>query len=160
MEKTTAPKKWKTWHKVFLGFTVFIILLFIIAINSGKKETKQPEAIESAPVNPDSVQKKNTVSASGLLDYYEKNEVKADNAFKDNSFFVKGPIKSISKDFTGDAYLSIGDDDFKSVRCYFKDQNELTELKPGQVVTIKGVGGGFVMGDALIRECTLAKNLK
>lgn len=154
-----------------IGLIVIGALVVIGTLaNLGKKDGKDTVTTSSdadkakadslAAIQADSVQRTITITPENLVGLYKENEIKADKDFKDKEFYVKGTIKSISKDVLGHAFITLGsENEINSVQCYFESEEALAELSKGQLVTVKGVCNGYVIMNVLMKECTLAKNL-
>lgn len=155
----------KRYIFLLVGGGLFVAVL----INRGfkaldKKVAKMGSEISNkstpvaAPINRDSMQRAYTFLADKLIKIYEHNEVYADNELKDREFFVKGIIKRIAKDIVDEPFITLGTDDFYSVQCYFENGEPLHTLKPGAVITVKGVCKGKMM-NVLMKNCRIVGNL-
>lgn len=104
--------------------------------------------------------KKNTITAADLFYNYDQNEVKADEIFKDKTFYVTGVVATIAKDVLNDAYVTLETNNmvFK-VQCILKDEKVGTQLNKGDKVTFYGVCKGKMM-NILMHECELVENLE
>lgn len=99
-----------------------------------------------------------TLSANQLYEAYDSNKVAADAKYKDKVVVVSGEIKDIGKDITDTAYLVIGGSGFlDGVQCMFPEgqEPEIGGLGKGAFISAKGKVSGQVMGNVLIRNCTL-----
>ena len=93
------------------------------------------------------------VSAGILLNAYEENEIAADGNYKGKNLKISGIVKDIGKDILDNAYVTVqGEDsgiyDFKSVQCFFDDNNldAISSLKAGDKITITGLCDGTILG--------------
>ena len=104
-------------------------------------------------------QKSQTISATALSDFYQKNEVKADETYKGKSFYISGSVMEIKKDIMNTPYVELrGDGVLRNVQCFFEDTKELSELNKGQKITIHGKCEGLMM-NILIKDCKIVENL-
>ena len=94
------------------------------------------------------------VSVSGLIDAYDRNELMADQAFKEKWFIVTGVVHEVRKE--GDSYyLRLCSSKEQEFRCYFKGEavGALAKLSPDQSVQILGqCKGRKVIGRFTFRD--------
>lgn len=138
-------KKWK------------IILLAIVVIGgtSGLYAWK-----EFNRTHADTVKLKPAFSynAMELVEEFEKDELKANEKFNDKVIAVKGNISKIESSDNTQKILLGDQGSIRSVLCQLDagHKNQLTNLKEGNPVIIKGVCTGMLMDVILIR-CVLTK---
>ncbi len=100
-----------------------------------------------------------TIKATNITALYEENEVKADEIFKGNTFFVEGIVTDIKKDILDDIYVILeGNEMFRDVQCYFNDKNTAAQLEKGMRVTFQGKCDGLMM-NVQMKNCVLVDNL-
>jgi hypothetical protein len=100
----------------------------------------------------------NTIGARQLMALYMKNEVRADKALKGKTFYVSGTVTDISKDLSDEIFVSLeGDGTFRSIQCYFNNEDAAAALSKGQKVTFKGRCEGLMM-NVMMKDCTLVVN--
>lgn len=159
------------WWKV----TATILIALIVVANIGEDKgggvetvvaTAEPEYTQAQLDSIAEVErlaaiderKSNTISAADLFAHYEANEVKADQNFKDRTFFVEGVVNDIGKDILGDPYVTLRSTNLFSVQCMVEDENIVAELSKGMRITVRGTCDGK-MGNVLMRNCKLVTNL-
>lgn len=110
-----------------------------------------------------------TISSINLLTAYSKNELAADKQFKGKEIIVTGIVDEVSKDFSGDVYVSFKtpnpfDSNFpkdlnpmSSVQCYFENTDGLENLSKGDRVSIQGECDGLKMINVVLTDCKLVK---
>ena len=99
-----------------------------------------------------------TLTATELYNAYESNEVAADAKYKGKIVVVSGTIQSIGKDIMDEAYIVIGGStSLDGAQCMFtKDQEaSVARLAKGQDVRVKGEVTGRIVGNVLVRKCSL-----
>ena len=98
------------------------------------------------------------LSASELYVAYEKNEVSADNQYKDKIIAVTGVIENIGKDVLSNPYVTLKTGQYlNGVNCYFSDDknNEIARLSKKQKITIQGECDGFSLLNVIMRKCEI-----
>jgi hypothetical protein len=96
-----------------------------------------------------------TIDSRQLVAQYAANEVKADQLFKGNKFYVTGTITDIKKDLSDEIYVTLqGDGELREVRCFFDNEDIAADFRKGQQVTFEGTCAGLMM-DVLMKDCTL-----
>lgn len=115
-----------------------------VLMNSGNSVFKS--IINFTSVNADTIQKD-----------YEKNEIFADEKYKNKILIVDAKIKSINKDMFNNAYLSLygGTNQFITPQAQFKNGhiNWLSKLTKNQKIKIVCYSSRMVGGMAYLREC-------
>lgn len=110
--------------------------------------------LSSAPLAPVA-----NVSAAQLFKTYAENEVAADRDFNGKSFTVTGWVHQVRKDFLGDVILEVRGkkNSLDDVWCYFPEDraSQVANLKPGQGVSVGGVGKGMTLDTPMMRDCKL-----
>lgn len=100
-----------------------------------------------------------TISASSLVRAYENNEVRADENYKNEKFYVEGSIDDIGKDILGDIYVTLkAGNSFRTVQCYIKDKNVVKDLQKGQKITIYGKCSGLMI-NVHMKDSKVVENL-
>lgn len=121
------------------------------------RQKSEEEAIRKAA---EEEAKKISISAEDLLAAYDKNEVKADNDYRDKILKVTGFVGNIGKDILDDSYVTLGTDnryEIIHVQCYFSDSDELKKLEslePGDKITIEGICKGKSL-NVFLEKCKL-----
>ena len=100
------------------------------------------------------------VNAIDLIVAYEENQVAADNQYKNKKLKITGIVKNIGVDAANRAYVMLEDERNQyailGVQCYFDKDNQdtLSELKEGDIVTITGTCEGKVVSVS-VKNCEL-----
>lgn len=151
-------KKMSLGKKVLIGLGIFLVL-GIIANMGNDPETKTVKTAKKKNNSEKEIQAIK-ISAEDLFAEYEKNGVAADNKFKGKEIEVNGEIESIDKDILDELYVNLKGDDIGmlGIQCYFKDKNnnDLSNLKKGDSVTIIGIGNGKTI-NVTLKKCRLKK---
>jgi hypothetical protein len=151
-------KKMSLGKKVLIGLGIFLVL-GIIANLGNDPETKTVNTAKKKN-NPEKEIQAIKISAEDLFAEYEKNGVAADNKFKGKEIEVSGEIESIDKDFLDELFVNLKGDEIGmlGVQCYFKDKNnnDLSNLKKGDSITIIGIGNGKTI-NVTLKKCRLKK---
>lgn len=107
-----------------------------------------------------------TMQSSELIAAFEKNETAANTELLDKIIAVKGNVKEIEKNDHGHYTIVLGDAaNMSFVRCSMDSVHikEITGLKEGSAVTVKGACTGFnadeLLGsDVILNRCVIEKN--
>lgn len=139
-----------------------LVLAAIGGILQKQEDAKKGQAVQatgppvSAPVSAPALI---AVSAPNLYADYEANEVAADEKYKGKTIDVQGTIETIGKDIVDSMYVTLSINkpmSIGSIQCMFDGEHkaELTSLKKGQKVTLRGEVSGK-MGNVLVRNCVI-----
>ncbi|MGM0580740.1 MAG: OB-fold protein [Bacteroidota bacterium] len=113
-----------------------------LKINKAKREREEKQAkIEEERAEKRELEKRieNAEYASSLLEYFYKNEVRANDQFKDRKFDIKGTVYRILDDDTdGIARIVLESDVYGSIICYVEESIALSQLGTGDFVVIEG----------------------
>lgn len=148
-------KGWK------IGVSVFYALIIIAALagdKNPKTTTQEIAAVENPapePVKP-SYQR---FTSNELTQYYEANEVSADQNFKGKTFEVEGTVGDIKKDILDNIYviLKAGSEyDLRDVQCYLNDESIAASLSKGQMIVIRGTCDGLMM-NVQMKDCEVVE---
>jgi len=104
--------------------------------------------------------------SSELIAAFERNETQANTELLDKIIAVHGNVKEIEKNDHGHYTIVLGDTArLSSVRCSMDSTHikEITGLKEGSAVTVKGACTGFnadeLLGsDVILNRCVIVKN--
>jgi len=95
------------------------------------------------------------IQATGLLEAFETDEVKANEMYLGKIVSVTGTVESVSEDSVGISVYLKEDADFAGVICSFdKSADDVTNVNKGNVVVIKGICTGYLM-DVVMNRCAL-----
>lgn len=101
-----------------------------------------------------------TITAIELSKAYHRNEVAADNDFRDKTLLIKGTVTSIDKDFADNVILKLqGKQLFMGVMAYMKETDiaDVAHMQKGQKIALVCEGKGMVIGNAVVRNCRQAQ---
>jgi len=151
-------RNWLVRHKILTVLLAFFLIVMIGAtfgeapsksVNSGQgaevaniEEAKAPEVIK--------------VSARDLFLAYKKNEIAADQQYKDKTLEISGKISNISE-MLGVMNVILDTGDFvTSVQCMMSEsqRDSVATLNKGQFVTLQGENTGMSLNIAL-RDCVI-----
>lgn len=87
-----------------------------------------------------------TVSINDISNLYENNEIAADATYLNKTLVVTGVIESIAVSIFDEPYIKLKSTGYAryTLWCYFKEKNDLVELREGQTVSIQGICTGKV----------------
>jgi hypothetical protein len=99
------------------------------------------------------------LQASKLVSQFEQEEANATSRYADKVIAIYGPVSSINITDSSAAVFVGGQNRESSVMCQFDRHHLKTvrKLKPGYLVTIKGVCAGYLMDVVMVR-CVLELN--
>lgn len=100
-----------------------------------------------------------TIQAAGLYSDFESNEVQANKKYVGKVIEVIGTVKQISNAPKEAKSIILEANNIGSVQCNFGliDQNELLNLKAGEVIKIKGRCSGFLL-DVQLDQCVFVNS--
>jgi len=109
-----------------------------------------------------------SITAQGLADAYNKNEIAADEKFKDRQLNVGGILEKVGRDNQGVPYLTFHTTETTtmgsstvtmntSIKCLFdpKDEHALGQLQTGRTCTIYGTVVGKKNREIVMKDCSL-----
>ena len=100
-----------------------------------------------------------TVSALALSTAYNTNSVAADSQYKGKKLNITGVVDNIDEDITGEPYVTLEGNNTSlfGVQCMFGrgNQSAVVNLSPGQSVTLQGEVSGELIGNVLVRGCSI-----
>lgn len=139
-----------------------LVLMGVAAPSDGDRPTMSATEERAAMAEEESSEEPaealSAISARQLHTEYEKNQIAADERYKDQWVLVTGIVASIGKDILDDPYVALEtDNQFMSVQCMLADDAaaEASRLSKGQEVSMRGRVDGKLMG-VIVRECTFA----
>lgn len=101
------------------------------------------------------------VSARELSQAYKDNKVAADAKYKDKVVEMIGIVDNIGKDILDTPYVILGGSTASifGIQCMFSKANEpqLATLSKGQSITLKGRVDGELIGNVVVRDCTIVE---
>lgn len=188
MKKT----KWTLKHYVLFGIIMLGLLAFL-GRNAGNKAGGTASAAASKEdmlkerlskryerqISENGGDKILVARASQLYGEYQANEVAADAKYKDRWIRVEGRVDSVSKDLSGDPYVTLAVDQYGigHVRAELFDVqikdivgdrdftvttalDKAAQLKKGQFVAVEGKGEGTMVSIPSVKECLLMEPSK
>ena len=103
--------------------------------------------------------KHQTSNPEGLVQAFERNEVRVTQDFEDKSLTVAGAVEKVGLDILNNAYVIAGPvSGFRRVQCTFARPQDVSLIHKGQSVIIEGLCRGL-MGNVLLDEFELSPNL-
>ena len=99
------------------------------------------------------------LTAVELSKEYQKNEIKANNLYKDKNVEIKGEIDSITEsDFLVNTVLiRLKGYNYNAISCSMKSRKGLEDYNIGDKVTIRGKCDGISVFDVYIADCEMIK---
>lgn len=102
----------------------------------------------------------NTIKSEVIVYNYIKNEVRADEIFKDKEFFVTGKVENLGKDMMGNIYVSLeSNDPIRKTQCFTDDADFVAKLNKGDKVTFLGTCDGLMM-NVIMKKCEPKENIE
>lgn len=98
------------------------------------------------------------VTAAQLFTAYQANEVAADQQYKGRALLVKGSVGSIDKDAFGNVIVQLATSNpFMPVRATLEsgEKAKAAGLSKGQAIAVACEGGGMLIGDPVLSDCTI-----
>jgi hypothetical protein len=133
---------------------VAIVGFFVVVAGCTKPKPKATTEEKLVPVA--------TLSADDLVDEYKKNQIGADQKYKEKLIQVTGKVTEIGKLPLAGYYIDLGssnEGDLFGIKCILDKSDQAAEekagkLKPGDTITIAGRCEGKAAGQALyLRYC-------
>lgn len=155
----SSPNK-KNKKGCLIAIVIFLILLLVVIISIVKGGGDSKDTVTTVKYT---VTEKSEnvikITASDLMDAYNKNEVKADNLYKDKKLKITGTVDSIGKDVLDDTYVCLKSGDeysLDSVQCYVvkESMDKAAELKKGDKITITGICDGGSL-NVVVKKCVI-----
>ncbi len=150
---------------------VFVVLVIISLIggsdsNKNKSQTNSTSSnttIEGTKPTPEEkpISPKNIAMAELIADF-DKNQLSAEETYKDKFIQTTGYISNIAEDILGNPFLSLKPTTEEyyfgtAVQCLFKEKSELTSLENGQQVTVTGTVKTQSLGIISVDSCNVVK---
>lgn len=151
-------KNWFRRHYILSGVGgLFLLFIILGAIGSDPDVQVASEQREQTKNEAQVAEMK--VTAVELSQAYDNNKVAADTKYKDKVVEVSGIVDSIGKDILDDPYVTLKgrSTSLFGVQCMFSraSEGELANLSKGQSITLKGRVDGELIGNVLVRGCTI-----
>ncbi len=95
------------------------------------------------------------ITASGLLEAFEKDEVAANTLYLDKVLLVSGTVESVTPDTSGVSVYLKESDALSGVICSFdKKSIDTAIIKKGLQASVKGICTGYLM-DVVMNKCSM-----
>jgi len=134
-----------------------LIAIFLASVASSKFREKVISTIFKPPKSLIKAKPDYIFNATNFFDTYEADEKQSDSLYIDRIIQVTGPVAEILQE-EGQKYTLILRDgmSFSGINCSMDEQfrSEVTNLKPGDAVTIRGVCAGMLM-DVVLTRCVI-----
>lgn len=154
--KPAPPKASLKSHRPVLFFTLATILIcsLLLAFIGNKRYNALEE-----PTNYDALTPVISLTANNLTYIYETNEIRADEMYQGKLIEVSGVVERVSKGVFNTVTVSLKGstvDEQAKIDCYFDEKNRsvLAQLRPGQVVFIRGTCDGKA-GKITLKDCAI-----
>lgn len=133
-----------------------ILALIVISVISSMGKTSQDKTGDTA-IPSQTVQEPTVVKAQELADDFDANQVAAENKWKGKLVQFSAEVTNITD--TGLSFSKVASKQFSmaQIRCRITDKEQLLPLKNGQIVTVKGVVGGQMIGVIDVSDCSVVK---
>jgi tRNA(Ile2) C34 agmatinyltransferase TiaS len=135
---------------------LFVMLLLALVAAPGCNKPR-PASAKDEPMEP--VAK---LTTEELLAEYQKNEVGADQKYKDKLIQLTGTVSEVQKDIVGRYYVGLGapqENEMFDVMCYLDKSafEDAGKLKKGDKVTLKGLCQGRTLKVLNLKTCVIVK---
>lgn len=121
-------------------FAALLALLYIFRKSAVSVESKKADV---------------EIDAGSLVHAFENNESEANELYLGKIVSVKGKVESISEDEVGISVYLKNDDDIAGIICSFdKSAKDISTIRRGDMVQIKGICTGYLM-DVVLNKCAL-----
>jgi len=97
------------------------------------------------------------VNVIQLYNDYKRNEISADNKYRNKKLIITGMIGSINRGIGDDYYITlIANNEYQDIRANFKVgyKDYLSKLQKFQNIKLSCVGDGMLIGSPILRDCT------
>ena len=159
-------RNWFVRHKI-ITVILIIILLGIIGSAMGGDSTnnvsQKNNVIQNEKTDSQGVSQEIEfieITAMKLSQEYDDNKVAADAKYEDKFLKVSGVIDDIGKDILDNPYVTLEGPEsmFFGVQCMFpkNDESKLIDLSKGQNVTLTGKLSGELIGNVILRGCSIS----
>lgn len=152
-------RNWFVRHPIWtIVLVLFVIGMFGVASSGGNEKTASkstPTTAQAEPTKAAALQ----VDALVFVTDFDKNQLNAEEKYKDKVVELTAVIKNISEDIGGAPFLSlepVGNKMFgTSIKCVFKSKSELTSVENGNTVTVVGKVANQSLGIIQLDGCSL-----
>jgi len=159
-------KKALKW--IGIVFVVLVIISLIGGSDSNKNksqtssETSNTTKAETKPTPEEKPISPTDIAMADLIADFDKNQLSAEETYKDKLIQTTGYISNISEDIIGNPFLSLKPTTEEyyfgtTVQCLFKEKSELTSLENGQQVTVTGTVKTQSLGIISVDGCKVVE---
>jgi len=150
--------KMKKLLYVFGGIIILIVIIAIVAGGGGngkKEETSKQQPSQEIQVI--------EVSTQNFIAEFDKNQLAAEEKYKDKLIEFTAIIANISEDILGTPFLSLGPATGEeyyfgtTIKCGFDNKSEIMNLENGQTVTLQGTVDTQSLGIISIENCKVVQ---
>jgi len=141
--------------KPYVKIALFVVMFFAISAILAALILFNKKHPDTAKAKPDYI-----ITASSLQKEFEDNEKAASARYINKIIEVSGTIASVTPSDNNTLNISLKTgSDMSSVNCTFQATGDLSKLKAGEEITIRGECSGFLM-DVLLNNCAKIKDRK
>jgi len=152
----------RSWFSKHPILTVLLVL-FIIGIVASAGGNKKSSSTTNKTDNQTTAQKIEAMKVDALefVTEFDKNQLTAEEKYKEKLVELTAVIKNISEDIAGSPFLSlepVGNKMFgTTIKCIFSDKSQLTTLENDNNVTIQGIVENQSLGIIQLKDCQILK---
>lgn len=166
--RTNIFTKMNNYSREFFLWSLIIVILLLLfsTVATPKKLSKEPQTkaepiLKNTTPEPKPKPEINYLqtTATKMINTYKNNEVRADNIYKDTHIEVTGIVSSIDSDLSNNAVINLASKNeyefnFVMASGDLDFQKKATSINKGQIITLRCIGGGEVIGNPILNECT------
>ena len=158
---------WARRHPILTGLLILFIVGSVMAAAGGGEnktrttsntasKTDSAQPTQSAQEEP--AAKATKVVTTDFIAEFDKNQLAAEEKYKDKLVEFTAVIANISEDILGTPFLSLKPSDDKyyvgtTIKCDFKEKSQLTSFANGQTITLQGSVSTQSLGVISIKDC-------
>jgi len=154
----TVTRKTSGCAILFLAFIVLALFGEVMKSSSGIGASGSSAEGSNSSAPPKTAFDFDPEAANDVYQYYQANEVRADNDYKGKWALVTGHVDKIGKDILNHPYVTFASEhSIFSIQCMFSNSTEiqkLADLSPGQEISIAGECEGK-LGEVIFRKCQI-----
>lgn len=146
----------------------FLVLIVLAAIGSAGKSSPTATINKQQNIQQASAKEEPTtavaeeVNATEFIGAFDKNQLKAEQQYKDKRIKMTAYINNISEDIVGSPFLSLQPTAEEyyfgtTAKCNFKSKDELTSVEKKQQITVEGTVTSQDLGIIGLKDCTIVQ---
>ena len=162
----TDQRSWFARHPILTVFLVLFIFGMVGSAGGSKKSTTTTPTTATTATTVNNVEptvapqvEAMKVDALEFATEFDKNQLRAEEKYKNKLVELTAVVKNISEDIVGSPYVSLEPAGGKmfgtSIKCVFKEKSQLTALENDQTVTITGTVNNQSLGIIQLDGCNL-----